>query len=86
MLERFLGLVEQARVLDRDHRLAREGLQQVDLALGEHARLGARHRDRAYDLALAQHRHRQHGAVAGEPGDVQGLVADAGIRVARRRC
>ena len=30
-LQRLLGLVEQARVLDRDHRLVGEGLQQRDL-------------------------------------------------------
>ena len=34
-LERFLGLVEQAHVLDRDHRLVGEGLQQLDLLVGE---------------------------------------------------
>ena len=31
LLERFLGLVEQPHVLDRDHRLVGEGLQQRDL-------------------------------------------------------
>ena len=48
LLERLLGLVEQAHVLDRDHRLVGEGLQQPDLLGGErpwHA--AARARDRA---------------------------------------
>ena len=31
LLECLLGLVDQAHVLDGDHRLAREGLQQIDL-------------------------------------------------------
>ncbi len=33
-LERLLGLVEQAHVLDRDHRLVGEGLEQIDLRVG----------------------------------------------------
>jgi hypothetical protein len=35
LLERLLGLVEQARVLDRDHRLVGEGAEQVDLLVAE---------------------------------------------------
>ena len=31
LLQRLLGLVEQPHVLDRDHRLVGEGLQQLDL-------------------------------------------------------
>ena len=41
-LERFLGLVEQPRILDRDHGLVGEGLQQLRLRVGERAGLGAR--------------------------------------------
>ena len=39
-LERLLGLVEQAHVLDRDHRLVGEGLQQRDLLVGKRPGLG----------------------------------------------
>ena len=39
-----LDLVEQARVLDRDHRLVGEGLQQADLLVGEAGRRLARRR------------------------------------------
>ena len=47
LLERLLGLVEQAHVLDRDHRLVGEGLQQRDLACARTARArGARRRSR----------------------------------------
>ena len=35
LLQRLLGLVEQARVLDRDHGLVGERLQQCDLLVGE---------------------------------------------------
>ena len=38
-LERFLGLVEQARVLDRDHRLLGEGLDHRDVSRRELAGL-----------------------------------------------
>ena len=43
LLQRLLGLVEQPRVLDRDHRLVGEGLEQRDLRRGE--RPGARRDD-----------------------------------------
>ena len=38
MVERLLRLVEEAHVLDRDHRLVGEGLEQRDLLLGERPR------------------------------------------------
>ena len=48
LLQRFgevararLHLVEQPHVLDRDHGLVGEGLDQRDLSLGEPARLGS---------------------------------------------
>ena len=61
LVERLLGLVEQPRVLDRDHGLVGEGPQQVDLGS---ARTAAPDRaaddDDADRLALAHHRHGQH--------------------------
>jgi hypothetical protein len=53
LLERFLGLVEEARVLDRDHGLVGEGLEQGDLARQERARLLTRDDDRA-DAAIVE--------------------------------
>ena len=38
----LLELLEQPDVLDGDDRLVREGLQQLDLVVGERPRLGAR--------------------------------------------
>ena len=60
LLERLLGLVEQAHVLDRDHRLVGEGLQQRDL-LRRRSRpwLGAQTMISADGLALAHQRHEQ---------------------------
>ena len=44
---RALQLLEQADVLDRDHRLVGEGLEEGDLSLREELRLGAAEGDRA---------------------------------------
>ena len=41
-LQRLLGLVEQPRVLDGDHGLVGEGLQQLNVMVGERAGLDAR--------------------------------------------
>ncbi len=49
----LVDLAEQARVLDRQHRLRGEGLQQVDGALGELAGRLAAHHQRADDLVGA---------------------------------
>ena len=43
----LLQLVEQAHVLDGDHRLVGEGLEEGDLSLREELRLGAEDRERA---------------------------------------
>ena len=43
----LLDLMEQPRVLDRQHRLGREGLQQVDLARRERAGVACRRTTRA---------------------------------------
>ena len=43
-LQRLLRLVEQPHVLDGDHRLVGEGLQQLDLLLGERPDLLPRER------------------------------------------
>ena len=56
LLERLLGLVEEARVLDRDHRLVGEGAQQPLLLVVERAQLRAADQDRADRLAFPEHR------------------------------
>ena len=47
---------EQAHVLDGDHRLVGEGLEQLDLLVGERPRLASADDDDADGLALPQHR------------------------------
>ena len=84
LLQRFgqvavarLQLVEQPRVLDRDHRLVGEGLEHGDLSFGEHRRFGASDGDRSNRAAVAEHRH---GKDAAKPGRLsQALQAIFGI-------
>ena len=53
-----LELLEQADVLDGDHRLVGEGPDQLDLLLGERAPLPPGDGDRADGTLLTEHRHR----------------------------
>ena len=55
-LERLLRLVEEAHVLDRDHRLIRERPHQGDLAIGEWPHHQARHDQDPDRRAVAKHR------------------------------
>ncbi len=51
-----LQLLEEADVLDGDDGLVGEGLEQLDLTIGERPRLGTRDRNDADGSALPQHR------------------------------
>jgi len=62
--QRFLRLVEQAHVLDRDDRLVGEGAQQRHLLVGQRARQVAHHADRTDGRIASQHRHDRHRARA----------------------
>ena len=72
MLARFgelaalvLDFVEQAHVLDRDHRLVGEGGDQLDLLVGERPDLSARQMiNTPIGTSFAQQRHAEHGAEA----------------------
>src|SRR5262249_39609395 len=55
-LERLLGLLEQPHVLDRDHRLVREGFSEFNLLLGERLHLGATYCQGANCLVFSQQR------------------------------
>ena len=57
-------LLEEAHVLDGDHRLGGEGLQELDLLVRERPNLGSPNQDGANRHALAQQRGRQRGAVS----------------------
>ncbi len=57
-------LREQAHVLDGDHRLVREGLEEGDLASGEGTDLRVPHRNGADRTVIPEHRDREHAAEA----------------------
>ena len=73
-LQRLLRLVEQPCVLDRDHSLVGEGLQQLDVMVGERAGLNAGDADLPYRHALVHQRCEQHAAVATCPRNVPDLA------------
>ena len=60
----LLQLLEEPGVLDGDHRLVGERLEQADLAVAEGTRLRAPARDGPDHLAIAQHRDGQERAVS----------------------
>ena len=66
----LLNLMEQPRVLDRQHRLVGEGLQELDRAPRELAGLLAPHHQRADDPIGPQHRHNQKRPVSGALDDI----------------
>ena len=62
-----LQLLEEADVLDRDHRLVGEGLHQADLPVAEAACLGAPARDDPDHGVVPQHRDGEERAVSARP-------------------
>src|SRR5262249_16161310 len=60
LLQRFAELVEQPRILDRDHGLVGETLDQLDLLVGERSDLLPKNVDNTNQLALFEHRDREH--------------------------
>src|SRR4030095_5567453 len=65
----FLQLCEQPDILDRDHRLIGEGLEQGDLLVGEWSGRGAPHGDRPGRDTIAQHWDREATSPADRPGE-----------------
>ena len=65
----FLDLAEQARVLDRQHRLRGEGLQQINGALRKSPGSLRRTTSSADDLVRPQQRHDQQRPIAGAQDD-----------------
>src|SRR5262245_37020425 len=63
-----LQLLEQADVLDSNHRLVGEGLQQLDLVVREGSGLSARHPDDADGSAFPQHRYPEAASKADSAG------------------
>ena len=77
LVERLLGLVEQAHVLEGDRRLIGERPQERDLPLAERPHLLAAQQDRSERLSFAIERRDEHGAMAETLGDV---VAERVVR------
>ena len=61
--------IEQPHVLDCDHRLIGEGLQQSDLGVGKRSDVLTRNRDRPDGMTVMQHRHRHDAAIRHRLGD-----------------
>jgi hypothetical protein len=68
-----LHLLEQPRVLKGDDDLVGESLEQLDLAVGEWADLGASDGNHTYRFTRADQRDGQIGAEAEAPGNVAAL-------------
>ncbi len=66
LLQRFAQLAEQAGILDGDDRLVRKGGHQLDLLGGKRLRHGLVDEDHPDDVAFAQQRDAQRGAVAAD--------------------
>ena len=69
----LLGLVEQAHVLDRDHRLVGKGADQFDLPGLERPDLCAPHADDAEHDAVAQQGCHEHSPVSGAPAHARAV-------------
>jgi hypothetical protein len=71
-------LVEQAHILNGDHRLVGEGLDQLDLLFGERARGGAVHDEQANGDPLSQERHSEDCTIAANSREVrEGVLQSA---------
>ena len=57
--QRFLGLVEQPHVLDRDHGLVGEGFSERNFAVSEHCRMFADQCQQPDAFLVSQQRHEQ---------------------------
>ena len=67
----LLNLVEQSRVLDRQHGLCSKGLQQIDGALGKFTRFLATDHQRTDDPIRAEQWDGQEGAEASALNDIE---------------
>src|SRR5262249_45361292 len=87
----ILDLAEQARVLDRQHRLGRERLQEMYGILGKVARLFAADHKRSHNFVNAEQRHSEPSTIACPHRDLSDrarwLIADIGnlLRLSRLR-
>ena len=76
-----LDFVEQPHVLDRDHRLVGEGLDQLDLLIGERPHFRTRQYDHANRNIFAQQRHAKYRAKSAEFGPLPVAIFGIGQNV-----
>src|SRR5262249_35229791 len=88
LLEGLAQLVEQARVLDGDDGLIREGLDQRELLGSEGSNLRPPHRNRANEETFATHRHTEEGSDAADTRSlgVNGTPARIRLRIKNLDC
>ena len=75
-----LHLVEQPHILDRDHGLVGEHLQQADVLFAKRAGRDTGDGDDADGLAVVHQRREQHAAIAARPRNVSRRRLDLGVR------
>src|SRR6202040_822538 len=71
--------IEEAHVLDGDHRLISEGLQQSDLGVGEWSDMLTGNGDCSNRIPVTQHRHGQYAAITHRLGESATKSSVAGI-------
>src|SRR6266536_3490174 len=84
LLERFPQLVQQPGVLDRDNRLVREALDQLDLLVGEWAHLLAVYGYRPGELMLLKQWDREHSPISAELDGLDGKWISVNVILQRR--
>mmetsp|Transcript_30012 Transcript_30012/g.55716 ORF Transcript_30012/g.55716 Transcript_30012/m.55716 type:complete len:305 (-) Transcript_30012:271-1185(-) len=86
LLQCLLGLVKEARVLNRDHGLRSKCLQQFDLSGRQQTWLLVGHTDQPEHLAFTEQRGVDHGAVAAQLGERTIIrIARIGLHIADLR-
>ena len=76
-----LQLREEPHVLDGDHRLMGEGLEQFHLPIGKESGRGSGHDDRPDGTPVAQHWHGHEASIGHGPGDAQNAVGGVRLNV-----
>ena len=83
LLQRLFRLVEQPHVLDGDDRLVGEGLEELDLLVGERPHLGPPDGDRPDGLGPAEQRNGEHcpETVGPRKGTALGVFVNLGLQI-----
>ena len=77
---------EQPNILDRDHRLVGEGLDQLDLFFGEWAGRRPRQREDTNRKALSHQRNSQNCTITSNAQDIGHFVLGVGLAIRNMNC